>query len=490
MTAHLMSREAMTMHLMTAPVVTSTGPVSAAPAGGTHDLGGVAGAAGVPGDCQWWNLACQGAEQAANAGMSAITQSIAAGAQMLMGVLVRELDASAGVPLEDPIYRGVYVGFLGLAAPLIAIVLLVAVVLACLRRDAGTLGRAVVGVGVAGLGGAFYIVLAQLLVAVDDWLSRGVVRVTGYDFARSIEHLAVGFESVAGNAGEYAANMLLLLLMMIMLIAAVILWFVMIFRKIAILVVVAFAPLLIAGFLWAPTRRWVVRLTEVLIALVFTKTAIFTLFGVGLALLSRGADESVGDFVGATVLMCGACFTPILLLRLVHFAADTQLAGDALKTLHGGTAPVTGRAAAVGGALGGAIGLGRHDHARSQGQAPPPDDQRPLAPDANPESGVATHLTGTSPSTAAGAGAGAGADTASSGAAAAGAVGPAAAGVIVTKAAADTARAGFGHATDTAEQFHASIRGHFTPEHDAPYPTSTRRGPTLPTHDDRDGGRA
>lgn len=76
-----------------------------------------------------------------------------------------------------------------------------------------------------------------------------------------------------------------------MLIAGLILWFVFVLGKIAILVVVAFAPLLIVGYLWAPTRAWVRRTTEVLIALVFTKTAIFTVFGIGLALLARGTQQ-------------------------------------------------------------------------------------------------------------------------------------------------------------------------------------------------------
>jgi len=415
--------------------------------------------------CSWYNFICQGAEGASNAGMSALTESIAAGAQMLMGELVKNLDDTAQVPLADPTYRDVYFGFLGLAAPLIGVVLLIAVVVACVRRDGTTLSRAVVGV--AGVGGAFYIVFAQLLVALDNWLSHGVVEVTGYDFARSIKDLAVGFEAVAGNAGEVAANMLLLLLMMTMLVAALVLWFVMVFRKIAILVVVAFAPLLIAGYLWAPTRRWVVRLTEVLIALVFTKTAIYALFGVGLALLSRGG-QSLSDFVGATVLMCGACFAPLVMLRLVHFAADSQLAGDAMNTLRGGAAPVTGRIPAV--------GLGRHDNARSHGQAPAPEGSRP------------EHSKAVALDAAAGAAqsSGAAAGGASSGGAGAGSAGAAAGAGAVTGglataavAAGAAARTGADLASDTATQFSKT-----TSQPSAPDPSATRRGPGVPMHDD------
>ena len=204
--------------------------------------------------------------------------------------------------------------------------------------------------------------------ALDNWLSHGIVRVTGQDLTRSITVMAGGFHTMAGAQGDMAANMMLLVLMMIMLLAGLILWFVLVLRKIAILVVVAFAPLLIAGYLWAPTRPWVRKATEVLIALVFTKTAIFGLFGIGLALLSRGTSQSLSDFVGTVVLLSGACFAPLLMLRLVHFAGETQLAGDMMGTLRGGMAPVLNLASHAGSQ---AVS-GRHDLARQQGQAPSP----------------------------------------------------------------------------------------------------------------------
>ena len=72
----------------------------------------------------------------------------------------------------------------------------------------------------------------------------------------------------------------------------------------------------------------------------FTKTAIYALFGIGLALLAAGRQQSLSDFVGAVVLLCGACFTPLLMLRLVHFAAETQVAGEMMGTLRGGVQPV------------------------------------------------------------------------------------------------------------------------------------------------------
>ena len=230
---------------------------------------------------------------------------------------------------------------------------------------------------VAAIGGALYIALAQLLVAVDDWLSHGVVEVTGYDLANAIEEIAIGFHNIVGSPGEVPADMLLIVLMMIMLISGVILWFVLVLRKIAILVVVAFAPLLIAGYLWAPTRAWVRKATEVLIALVFTKSAIFALFGIGLALLGRGSDQSLSDFVGTTVLMCGACFAPLVMLKLVHFAADTHLAGEAMGTLRGGAQPVLDRLPGhrTGGRTGSA--MGRKDLAASQGRGPRSQDPAP-----------------------------------------------------------------------------------------------------------------
>src|SRR4051794_18679370 len=212
--------------------------------------------------CAWWNLACKGGEHVANAGLSAITKSIASGAEMLLSQIVLTIDESSTVPLSDPTYRHVYYGFLGLAVPLIGVVLSAALILAAVRRDGATLARALTGIGVATVGGALYIVFAQLLVAIDDSLSHGVVRVTGYNLTSSIQQIAVGFHNIAGAPGELAANMLLILLMLIMLVSGLILWFVLVLRKIAILVVVAFAPLLIVGYLWAPTRSWVRKSTE------------------------------------------------------------------------------------------------------------------------------------------------------------------------------------------------------------------------------------
>jgi hypothetical protein len=256
---------------------------------------------------------------------------------------------------------------------------------------------------------------------------------------------------------------------------------------------------LIAGYLWAPTRAWVRRATEVLIALVFTKTAIFALFGIGLALLSRGSGQSLSGFVGATVLMCGACFTPLVMLRLVHFAADTQLAGDAMATLRGGLNPVTSR-------LSGYAPhppMGRHDLARAQGQAPTPQPPEPtnapsLPPGGGPGpsdggpgaagngmpngAGQATDIRG---GTSGGVGASVGAGA--SGAAAAGATAGAA---LAAQAGAETAKALGRHTADTGQHLAdvstAGPRPGALDEHD-PVDRS-RPGPALPTHDPaRDG---
>jgi hypothetical protein len=296
-----------------------------------------------------------------------------------------------------------------------------------------------------------------------------VVKVTGYNLADAIERIAVGFHNIAGAPGEMAANMLLILLMLIMLISGLILWFVLVLRKVAILVVVAFAPLLIAGYLWAPTRTWVRRTTEVLVALVFTKTAIFTLFGIGLALLSRGTAQSLSDFVGTTVLMCGACFAPLVMLRLVHFAADSHLAGDAIGSLRGGLTPVSSRL----GRHSPTAAMGRNDLARTQAQAP-----SPASTTGGPEpvkagalnmqptsaSGAPTGTAGTGTGLGAGSGAGAGAAAAATGGVAAAALAAEAAAQQTKAAGASAARTG-------------------TALVDSSSPDRPLRGPALPTHE-------
>ena len=48
--------------------------------------------------------------------------------------------------------------------------------------------------GVAAVGGAVYVLFAQFLVALDDWLAHGVVAVTGSDFGNQMADLTDKFQ--------------------------------------------------------------------------------------------------------------------------------------------------------------------------------------------------------------------------------------------------------------------------------------------------------
>jgi type IV secretion system protein TrbL len=288
--------------------------------------------------CAWWDLVCQGGQQVADSSLNALTASMVNGLASLFGQITKVVDESTRVPVADPTYRDTYYGFVGLAVPLIALVYFLALLSAGLRRDPRALTRATVGVGVAGIGGVVYVVFAQLLIALDDWLAHGVVAVTGADFHAQMTEMALKFEQMGGVVGGLAADFLMLLLMLFALVAGVVLWIVLLLRKMAILVVVALAPLLIAGWLWTPTRSWSRKATEVLVALVFCKSVIYVIFGIGMSLLLRDS-QSLSDFVGVVVLLAGACFAPLVTLKLVHFAADSQLASDMVGTMRAGAQP-------------------------------------------------------------------------------------------------------------------------------------------------------
>lgn len=316
---------------MLGAVFAAASPVTAGAFGGRPSAG-----------CSWWNLVCQGGHSLFGSGLSAVTRALASGIAQLLSQITKVLDSSTRVPLADPTYRHIYFGFAALAVPLVAVVLLGALIVAAVRRDGTVLRRAVGGVGVAAFGGALFIVFAQLLVAVDNWLSHAIVGVTGHGIAEGLNTLAAEFSAMDPN-DQTSANMLMILLMLVILVAGLALWFVFVLRQIAILVVVAFAPLLIAGWLWAPTRSWVRRATETVVALIFTKAAIFALFGIGLALLFRDSGQTMSDFVGEVILLCGACFAPLGMLKLVHFAADSHIAAGAMGSLRGGVDPVLRR---------------------------------------------------------------------------------------------------------------------------------------------------
>jgi hypothetical protein len=255
------------------------------------------------------------------------------------------VDQSTRVPLGDPTYRDTYYGFAHLAVPIIALVYFIALLSAAFRRDPRALVRATLGIVVAAIGGLAYVLFAQLLVGLDDWLSHGVVAVTGADFGQKMTEMAQKFQLMGSN-GEVAADFLMLILMFITLVAGVCLWVVLLLRKMAILVVVAFAPFLMAGWLWPPTRSWSRKATEVLIALVFSKTVIYVIFGIGMSMLLRD-KQTLSDLVGVVVLLCGACFAPLVMLRLVHFATDSHLAADMVGTLRAGAQPAINRVSSV-----------------------------------------------------------------------------------------------------------------------------------------------
>ena len=157
-------------------------------------------------DCAWWDLVCQGGQQVADSSLNALTQSMVNGLASLFGQITKIVDESTRVPIADPTYRDTYYGFVGLAVPVIVLVYFLALISAGLRRDPRALTRATVGVAVAAIGGVVYVVFAQLLIALDDWLAHGVVAITGADFQAQMTDMALKFEAMGGVTGGLAAT--------------------------------------------------------------------------------------------------------------------------------------------------------------------------------------------------------------------------------------------------------------------------------------------
>jgi hypothetical protein len=396
-------------------------------------------------DCPWWNLVCQGGHQVADSSLTALTQSMIHGLTALFGQITKIVDESTRVPLADPGYRDTYYGFAQLAVPVIGVVFLIALIAAALRRDPRALTRATVGVAVAGIGGLVYVLFAQVLVGLDDWLAHGIVAITGADFGEQMTRMVDKF-ALMGSASELSADFLMLILMLAALVAGVCLWVVLLLRKMAILVVVAFAPILIAGWLWAPTRSWSRKATEVLIALVFSKTVIYMIFGIGMSMLLRD-HQSLSDFVGVLVLLCGACFAPLVMLKLVHFATDSHLAADMVGNLRAGAQPAINRVSRAHSGQAHRQQMAR-DYASSKKHAGSAHGGEAVVPKPGPEGGGnagAAASKASAGSTAGGAGGSAGAaggagGSASGAAGASAAAGPAAVGAAGVAVAAETAK--------------------------------------------------
>lgn len=177
------------------------------------------------------------------------------------------------------------------------------------------------------LGMVTTIALASKLLELSDELSRAVLRGGGED-AKDVLEVISATGSFSGQTSFVIA-----VLGLFCILAALFVWVELVIRAALIYLLIAMSPLVFAAMVWPSTRGMLRRLTEIVMALIFSKVVIAIAFSVGAAALS-GIDNAghadagftgevtagAGTLFSGAVIFCLAAFAPFVLLKLFPMA--------------------------------------------------------------------------------------------------------------------------------------------------------------------------
>ncbi|WP_448642331.1 hypothetical protein [Geodermatophilus sp. URMC 63] len=267
-------------------------------------------------------------------------------------------DLSAGGPLA-----GIYPVTFGIGAAVAAVMALVQLGAAAMRRDGQTLGRVLVGLVQFGLVWAGYVGVAALLVTGVSKLTTGLLRsLLGIDTLAAFDpSVGVARDLVDGAA----ATVLGVSSVFLLLPASIAFLLVMLVREAALIVLAATSAISAAGLLAQSSSAWFWRsLRWFLAALLVSPVAVLVL-GVGVTVtegLLTGAEGTSTEaavgmaVVGCLLILLGA-ICPLALFRLLAFVDPGTLSGAALRSSLAASGGVMGALGNLGGAGGRAAGV-------------------------------------------------------------------------------------------------------------------------------------
>ena len=253
--------------------------------------------------------------------------------------------------LEASWYRERFGEMVALGMGLAALVTLMALVSAAIRRDPEALGATVYGMLRAGLGTGLVLVLTVLALGIADQISNAFVSDTAGGFWRDVGE-AWGADNFAG----FGSSAIAFLFALIQVLAGLAVWIEMLLRSAAIYLVVLFLPLGLAASIWPALREWETRMVKVLAVLVMLKPVIMVALSLAGSMAAAAVTgEARGDFgvlLAAIVIFALAALSPWALMAMVSMSAEG--AWSARVAHHGAREGLGSGASAVGGSLGNA----------------------------------------------------------------------------------------------------------------------------------------
>ena len=276
---------------------------------------------------------------------------VSEGAAWLMGRVAKAIDSSTSPHLDTRGFLQQYGKMAEIAVVMAAAMLLLAVLEGLAQGSLASLARtAFFDLPLALIGTSVAFVVVQLLLGATDGLCEAVSGSTSADsqrfFAEAIHSLAVAGAvaggALSGTAGGGPANgavavplFVTFLVAVIAAFAAFFVWIELLMRDAAIYVVALFVPLSLAASIWPRWSGALRRTAELLVVVIASKFVIVAILSLAASLLAHNAGQ-VEQILAASALMLLACFSPIVLLRLVPFAEGAMAAAYARRSATGG----------------------------------------------------------------------------------------------------------------------------------------------------------
>ena len=280
----------------------------------------------LPGPCDLpgVSVVCSAAGDAASAAAGAagdailgqLTGWVGDGAAWLLRQVADAIDSTTAVDLSAPWFQSHYAFMFQVGAILLLPLVLLTVLQALLRQDAGLLVR----VGLLYLPAAMLftglaVAVSQTAIAVVDALSADLT----VEVAKDTDRLATSLTQASALGGPVPlfASFLMALVMAL---AAIFVWFELILRAGVVYVAMMFLPLFLATMIWPATSGWVRRLVQLIVAAILSKLVIVATLSLGLSAL--GSGDGVSSVLAGAGMFLIAAFSPFVLFSLIPLAAE------------------------------------------------------------------------------------------------------------------------------------------------------------------------
>ncbi len=182
-------------------------------------------------------------------------------------------DTTTLIDVANPGYTKVYSLIFGVAIFVMLIFFCFQLITGLIRREPGTLGRALTGLAKSVLGSFLVLTIVGLLLEATDQICIGIVQATGNTMESMGDRIALLAAGISGLsiAAPGAGAIMMIFLAGLAISSALVVWFSLLIRKALLLVAIVLAPFALSGQSWDAAKGWFGKWAAFVIALILSK---------------------------------------------------------------------------------------------------------------------------------------------------------------------------------------------------------------------------